>query len=76
MKTIVQYINNVLNESALNEGSYDAEISVKKVMKDILNKKMTLDEISDILGEDGWEYICNNGDVAIFKRKLKNIINS
>lgn len=56
MKTIVEYINNVLNESALNEGTHDAELSVKKVMKDILNKKMTLDEISDILGEEGWEF--------------------
>lgn len=56
MKTIVQYINNILNESALNEGSHDAEFSVSKLMKDILNKKMTLDEISDILGEEGWEF--------------------
>ena len=56
MKTIVQYINNVLNESVLNEGSHDAELSVNRVMKDILNKKMTLDEISDILGEEGWEF--------------------
>ena len=56
MKTIVEYINNVINESTLNESSHDAELSVKKVMKDILNKKMTLDEISDILGEEGWEF--------------------
>lgn len=56
MKTIVEYINNVLNESILNEGSYDAERSAREVMKGIVNKKMTLDEISDILGEEGWEF--------------------
>ena len=39
MKIIVEYINNVINESTLNEGSHDAELSVKKVMKDMLNKK-------------------------------------
>lgn len=56
MKTIVEYINNVLNESVLNEGSHDAEQSAREVMKGIINKKMSLDEISDILGEEGWEF--------------------
>lgn len=56
MKTIVEYINNVLNESVLNEGSHDAERSAREVMKGIVNKKMSLDEISDILGKEGWEF--------------------
>jgi hypothetical protein len=56
MKTIVEYINNVLNESVLNEGSHDAECSVKEVMKGIVNKKMSLDELSDLLADDGWEF--------------------
>lgn len=28
------------------------------------------------LGQDGWEYVYTNDGVSIFKRKLKNIINS
>lgn len=47
-----------------------------KLIKFGLHPLHLLTEQFNKLGEDGWEYICNNGDVSIFKRKLKNIINS
>ena len=57
MKTIVDYIlEHTTIETNITEGSHDAEKSANEIMKGILNKKMTLDEISELLAEEGWEF--------------------
>lgn len=53
MKTIVDYINENIN---ITESSHEADYVANKIMKGIVNKKMSLDELSELLADEGWEF--------------------
>ena len=53
MKSIIDYINENIN---ITEGTHEAEEVAYKALKGIVNKKMSLDELSELLADDGWEF--------------------